>query len=270
MSRRPNKFLSAWAPQMFDKIPVSAYIITLNEARNIGVCLDRLIEFDEVILVDSGSTDGTVELAGQYENVQASYHAWNGFSEQKAHALSLCRNDWVLNIDADEIVTDAYLEEIMRVVSEDEADALESTRTLYRWGRRPRHFGSDDRLVRLFRKNAGHYEPRRVHESITITGKIVQTGATINHHENLTYSKRVDKSNKYSQAKAEDKFEKRNRVSVLTLVFIFPVSFVQVYFFKGHFLDGVDGLLTSMNFAFYNFMKYAKLWELNRGRDDRG
>ena len=125
MSRRPNKFLSAWAPQMFDKIPVSAYIITLNEARNIGVCLDRLIEFDEVILVDSGSTDGTVELAEQYENVQASYHAWNGFSEQKAHALSLCRNDWVLNIDADEIVTDAYLEEIMRVVSEDEADALD-------------------------------------------------------------------------------------------------------------------------------------------------
>ena len=93
--------------------------------------------------------------------------------------------------------------------------------------------------------------------------------ATINHHENLTYSKRVDKSNKYSQAKAEDKFEKRNRVSVFTLVFIFPVSFVQVYFFKGHFLDGVDGLLTSMNFAFYNFMKYAKLWELNRGRGDQ-
>ena len=63
---------------MFQKIPVSAYIITLNEARNIGACLDRLVEFDEVILVDSGSTDGTVELAGQYENVQTSYHAWNG------------------------------------------------------------------------------------------------------------------------------------------------------------------------------------------------
>jgi len=71
----------------------------------------------------------------------------------------------------------------MRVVSEDEADALESTRTLYRWGRRPLHFGGDDRLLRLFRKSAGHYEPRRVHESITITGKIAQTGATINHRE---------------------------------------------------------------------------------------
>ena len=61
----------------------------LNEARNIGACLDRLVEFDEVILVDSGSTDGTVELTGQYENVQASYHAWNGFSEQKAHTEPL-------------------------------------------------------------------------------------------------------------------------------------------------------------------------------------
>ncbi len=254
---------------MFKKIPVSVYIITFNEARNIGACLDRLVEFDEVILVDSGSSDGTIELARQYENVEASFNSWNGFSEQKTHALGLCRNDWVLNIDADEIVTDAYLEEIIRVVSEDEVDALESNRTLYRWGKRPRHFGGDDRLVRLFRKSAGHYEPRRVHESITIFGRIAQTSATINHHENLTYSKRVDKSNKYSQAKADDKFEKRNRASVLTLVVIFPVSFVQIYFFKGHFLDGADGILTSMNFAFYNFMKYAKLWELHRGRDDR-
>ena len=144
---------------MFKKIPVSVYIITFNEARNIGACLDRLVEFDEVILVDSGSSDGTIELARQYENVEASFNSWNGFSEQKTHALGLCRNDWVLNIDADEIVTDAYLEEIIRVVSEDEVDALESNRTLYRWGKRPRHFGGDDRLVRLFRKSAGHSEP---------------------------------------------------------------------------------------------------------------
>ena len=75
----------------------------------------------------------------------------------------------------------------------------------------------------------------------------------------------MDKSNKYSQAKAEDKFS--NRVSVFTLVFIFPFLYSGLLF-KGHFLN--SGLLTSMNFAFYNFMKYAKLWELNRGRDDRG
>jgi glycosyltransferase involved in cell wall biosynthesis len=251
---------------MYEKIPVSAYIITLNEAENIGRCLDRLVEFDEVILVDSGSTDGTVEIARHYENVKASFNAWPGFSAQKAHALSLCNNEWVLNIDADEVITDDYIEAMKKTIAEDKVVALESNRTLYRWGTRPRHFGRDDRLVRLFRKSAGHYEPRRVHESITITGEIGTTDATIEHYENLTYSQRVDKANKYSQAKAEDKHEKGNRVSVITLVLIFPFTFIQVYFFKGHILDGVDGLLTSMNAAFYTFMKYAKLYEMNKGR----
>ncbi|MEQ8955687.1 MAG: glycosyltransferase family 2 protein, partial [Gammaproteobacteria bacterium] len=75
-----------------------------------------------------------------------------------------------------------------------------------------------------------------------------------------------DKANKYSQARAEDKFDRGDGVSVITLVFIFPLSFLQHYLFKGHILDGVDGLLTSMNAAFYTFMKYAKLWELKKGR----
>ncbi|HAO88230.1 MAG TPA: glycosyltransferase family 2 protein [Gammaproteobacteria bacterium] len=251
---------------MFQKIPVSAYIITLNEAQNIGACLDRLVEFDEVILVDSGSTDGTVELAGQYENVKTSFKEWSGFSEQKAHALDLCSNEWVLNIDADEILTDEYLEEVIRVVEENKVVALESNRTLYRWGKSPKSFAGDDRLIRLFRKSAGHYEPRRVHESISIDGEVEKTDATINHLENLTYSQRIAKSNKYSQAKAEDKFEKGSSVSVITLIFVFPLTFIQIYFFKGYFLDGVDGLLTSMNAAFYNFMKYAKLWEIKKGR----
>ena len=250
---------------MFQRISVSVYIITLNEAHNIGACLDRLVEFDEVILVDSGSTDGTPELAGQYENVKTSFRQWSGFSEQKAHALSLCSNDWVLNIDADEILTDKYLEEVIRVVRENKVDALESNRTLYRWGKRPRRFGGDDRLIRLFRKTAGHYEPRRVHEGISIEGKVEETDATINHHENLTYSQRIDKSNKYSQAKAEDKFERGNGVSVVAIIIVFPLTFIQHYFFKGYFLGGVDGLLTCFNASFYNFMKYAKLWELKKG-----
>lgn len=247
---------------MSTTIPVSAYIITLNEQENIGACLDRLVEFDEVILVDSGSSDATVAIAEHYPNVKVTYNEWPGFSEQKSHALSLCSNEWVLNIDADELITDEYLDELRRVVADDEVDGLESNRTLYRWGRKPRHFGGDDRLIRLFRKSHGHYQPRRVHESITVTGKIAQTNATIIHNENLTFSQRVDKSNKYSQAKAEDKFEKGDRASVLTVSLIFPLTFIQVYLLKGHFLDGVGGLMTAMNAAYYNFMKYAKLREM--------
>ena len=89
---------------MSNSIPVSAFIITLNEQENIGACLDRLVEFDEVIIVDSGSSDATVAIAENYPNARVSFNAWPGFSEQKSHALSLCSNEWVLNIDADEII----------------------------------------------------------------------------------------------------------------------------------------------------------------------
>lgn len=253
----------------FSKLPVSAYIITFNEAENIGACLDRLVEFDEVILVDSGSTDGTVELANQYENVKSSHRDWSGFSAQKSHALGLCSNQWVLNIDADEILSDDYLDEVRRVVAEDKVDALESSRVLRRWGTEPRSFETRDRLIRLFRKSAGEYKPRRVHESISIDGVIEKTDAEIRHYENLTFTQRIDKANQYSQAKAEDKFDNGDRGSVFILIFIFPVSFIQAYIFKGNFLDGVDGLLSSMNTAYYKFMKYAKLWELTKGRKRR-
>lgn len=249
---------------MSQTLPVSAFIITLNEQENIGACLDRLVEFDEVILVDSGSTDATLAIASEYPNVKASFNAWPGFSQQKAHALSLCQHEWVLNIDADEILTDAYLDEVRKIVSDNKVDGLESNRTLYRWGKKPRHFGGDDRLIRLFRKSKGHYEDRRVHESISVAGEIASTDATIIHNENLTFSQRVDKSNKYSQAKAEDKFDKGHNVSALTLFLIFPVTFLQVYLFKGHFLDGIGGLMTAMNASYYNFMKYAKLREMHR------
>ncbi len=251
------------------KIPVSVYMITLNEEANIGAALERMTEFDEVIVVDSGSRDRTVEIADGYPNVRTSFRSWEGFAAQKSHAMSLCRNEWVLNVDADEILTDAFIEEVRKTVAADEVDALESTRTLYRWGKRPRHPGGTNRLIRLFRKSAGHYPERRVHESISIDGRTARTEAAILHYENLTYTERVAKANRYSEARAEDKFDAGETASLWTLLFIFPLIFHQHYFLKGHILDGVDGLLTSMNAAFYAFMKYAKLWELHRQRQRR-
>ena len=253
-------------PNLYRTLPVSAYVITLNEAANIGACLDRLVEFDEVILVDSGSGDGTVEIASQYSNVKSSFNAWQGFSNQKTHALSLCSNEWVINVDADEILTDELIDEIRRVVTENKVDALECSRVLRRWGIEPRSFEKSDRLVRLFRKSTGSYPVRRVHEYISINGEVGKTEAAIEHHENLTYSQRIEKANCYSQARAEDKLENGARSSVMILIFVFPVSFIQSYLLKGNFLDGVDGLLSSMNTAYYKFMKYAKLWELKKGR----
>ncbi len=252
---------------MPETIPVSVYMITLNEEANIAAALDHLQRFDEVVIVDSGSSDRTVEIAGGYPNARVSYHPWSGFAAQKSHALSLCRNEWVLNLDADEIPSDEFIDAACETVAANSVDALESTRTLYRWGKRPRHPGGKDRLIRLFRKSAGHYPERRVHESIQIDGEIAHTEATISHHENLTYGQRVAKANRYSDARAQDKFDRGDKVSLPLLLVIFPLTFHQHYFLKGHVFDGIDGLLTSMNAAFYAFMKYAKLWELRRRSD---
>lgn len=256
------------------QFPVSVYIITLNEAANLRRLLPQLSDFDEVVIVDSGSTDLTESVARQYPNVRFSSRGWTGFSDQKAHALSLCHNEWVLNLDADEALTPEYLAEMQTLLRDNDHDALESIRKLLRWGRIPRNFIKDDVLIRFFRKACGRYEPVKVHERISIKGRIKSTRACLLHYENLSFSQRVQKSNQYSQLKAEDKFASGKRCNALHLVLSFPVAFLQCYIGKGCFLDGSDGILTSMNHAWYNFMKYAKLWELDKqaeqqaGKDD--
>ena len=246
---------------MENSIQASVYIITFNEEVNIAKTLDRVSEFDQVIIVDSGSTDRTVEIAKSYPNVTTFYNEFLGFSEQKAYALSLCTNEWVLNIDADEHVTDEYLDAIRAAIKGDSFDALESTRTLVRWGKIPKHISKPERLIRFFRKSKGSYPKRRVHESISISGTIGKTDATILHCENLTLSKRVAKSNSYSELRALDKYESGGSALIISFVFAFPITFIRLYIFKGHCLDGVEGFLTCMNASFYAFMKYAKLWE---------
>lgn len=250
------------------KIPASVYMITLNEEKNIEQSLASVKDFAEVIVVDSGSTDATCEIAARFDNVKLSHNDWPGFSEQKAHALSLCSNDWVLNLDADETPTPEYIAEIKALIEDDSHDALESNRTLIRWGQKPRNFSRNDRLIRFFRRSCGHYEVRRVHERISIAGTIKKTQASILHKDNLSLSQRFAKSNRYSELKAQDKLDKGQNASIASIVLMFPVSFLQVYIFKGHFLDGLEGLNTSMNAAFYTYMKYAKLRELNQRKRD--
>ena len=245
-------------------IPVSVYIIALNEEANLRRLLPQLTSFLEVVIVDSGSQDLTADVARLFPNVRFMSREWTGFSAQKAYALSRCRCEWVLNLDADEELTPEYFAAMHEVVRGGEFDALESRRKLLRWGRAPITFMKDDVLIRLFRKDCGQYLPVKVHERIVIRGKIKHTDTYFLHHENLSYTQRIQKSNQYSQLKAEDKFANGSRCTILHLLLSFPVAFLACYLGKGCFLDGSAGVLTSMNHAYYNFMKYAKLWELNR------
>lgn len=251
-------------------IPVSAYIITKNEEDNIRRVLDNLRDFAEVIVVDSGSTDNTLAIAESYPNTKVSFNAWPGFGEQKAHALSLCSHPWVLNLDADETLADTFIAELKDFIQQDQFVALQSRRLLYRWGRRPRSFGKPERLIRLFRKDKGEYDNRQVHESINISGPVKDSQAAILHHENLSYSQRIEKSVFYARLKARDKFERGDKASFIVVILIFPLSFIRTYFIKGHFLDGLQGVLTSINVAFYNYMKYANLWDMHNRKLTQG
>lgn len=243
-------------------VPASVYMITLNAADRLHHLLSQLQAFEEVIIVDCGSTDQTAEIARGFSNVKFSHHSWSSFSEQKAHALSLCRCEWVLNLDADEELTQEFLDQIRATITADDCDALESSRIVFRWGRRSPYFTKDNWLIRFFRKSKGHYEPRRVHERISITGAIRRTNACIVHHQDMTLDDLVQKLNLYSQLKAMDKYEKGSKANFLILFFILPLTFIQYYLLKGFFLGGIDGLAGSVSIAFYSFMKYAKLWEM--------
>jgi len=153
-------------------------MITLNAAERLQHLLSQLKTFEEVIIVDCGSTDKTAEIANGFPNVKFSYHAWSSFSEQKAHALSLCKCEWVLNLDADEELSQEFLDEIRATILVNNCDALESGRVVYRWGRRSPYFTKDNWLIRFFRKDKGFYKPRRVHERISINGSIRRTSVS--------------------------------------------------------------------------------------------
>lgn len=251
-----------------NKIPVSVYIITLNEAENLCRLLPQLKAFQEVIIVDCGSTDDTESVARRHPNVKWLTRAWSSYSEQKSYALSQCNNEWVLNLDADEELTTAFLEEIAATILDPDCIALESCRLEHKWGRRSNNLALDKRLIRLFKKRHGFYEPRRVHERVTVNdGKIRKTSAYLIHHQDMTYEEAIQKYNKYSQLRAMDKYEHGAHASLIVLLLIFPWTFVQHYIFKAYFLAGMEGWINSMNMAFYHFMKYAKLWELRHYKE---
>lgn len=247
-----------------NKLPISVFVITKNEEENIVRLLDNLQDFEEIIVVDSGSNDRTLELAKSYSNTKVSHNQWPGFSEQKSHALSLCSKTWVLNLDADETLDEAFKTELQNFIVQDKYIALRSKRVLFRWGRKPKSFGKDEQLIRFFKKVHGHYESRQVHESISIDGEIKDSDAAILHHENLSYSQRIEKTVFYAKLKAQDKYAKGDQVSFIVVMLIFPLTFIRTYLIKGHFLDGFGGVLTSVNVAFYNYMKYANLWDMHK------
>lgn len=242
------------------KIPASVYIITLNEAHNLERALESVKSFSEIIVVDSGSEDGTQEIARNFTD-QVIHQDWLGYSGQKSFAMAQCNHQWVLNLDADEELTSALKNEIQNLIKRDEVDGLDIP-IVDRFLGAPVHARSN-RRIRFFRKDKGHYNDVEVHESISVDGLIVPAKHPLRHYCFRTLAERTTKLNLYSSLKAEEKATKGKHANILKLILVMPVMFLKNYLLRRGFLDGQRGFINAMMTSYYAFLKEAKLYEVN-------
>jgi glycosyltransferase involved in cell wall biosynthesis len=257
---------------------LSVAIVTLNEADNLARTLSSVRFADEIVVVDSGSTDRTVEIASSF-GAKVFSEPWKGFALQKNSAIDQCVGTWVLSLDADEELTDELQAEIRSML---EADAqmtpqVDGYRLRLRHvflGRWMRHGGYyPDMKLRLFRRvtssGLAHFTDRPVHESVAVVGRVEMMKNDFLHHGYPNLEIYLEHMNRYSTLGAQIVAAK-GRVSRSWPAFLWNVAlvpkltFVWNYFFRLGFLDGREGLLLHLYHSAYISWKYAKAWQIGR------
>jgi len=255
---------------------ISVVIITHNEAANIGRTLASVQPLvaggkGEIIVVDSGSTDRTVEIAESF-GAKVFIEEWKGYAAQKNSAIDKATGAWILSLDADEEVEPSLAEEINAIssASPPNIQAYWIPRENKFLGRWIKHGGYwPDPKLRLFRKGAARFEDRAVHEDARLSeGTALHLKGSILHHSYPTLTDYIDHMNRYSSLGAEMLVAKgRGRFSAFNIVFRPLATFIYNYFFRLGFLDGREGLLLHLYHAVYVSWKYSKAWELARKTD---
>lgn len=250
-------------------IPCSVYIVTLNCGKWLKKTLDSVQDFTEVVILDSGSTDNTVEIAKGYANVRIRHQDWLGYSAQKAMALSECTQPWALNLDGDEELSPELCDEIRSVIAADKPDALITPIRDAFMGRLSSPYVRMHAKIRFFRRTLGSYDTGiAVHEAVQVQGDIRRAKGTIYHYGEETVAIKLDKNNSYSSLKAAEKAAKGKKANPVKLVLIMPLAFIKSYIIRRDFLNGWQGFIGSMINAFYAFLKEAKLLEKNQKKEN--
>lgn len=243
-------------------IPCSVYIVTLNCAAWLENTLNSVQDFAEVVILDSGSTDQTYAIAQRYPNVRISHQDWQGYAGQKSLALAKCQQDWVLNLDGDEVLSSELKQQIIDVITADQIDGMITPiNDVFLGVPNSKHIKKHAK-TRFFRKAKGHYDlANKVHENVIVDGELIKASADIYHYGESSIFVKVEKNNQYSELKALEKFEKGKQPSVLKLILVMPLIFFKSYILRRSFLNGWRGFVNSMINAFYAFLKEAKLFE---------
>ncbi len=249
---------------------LSVVIITLNEEANLARTLASVSWADDIVVLDSGSTDRTRQIA---ESFHARFFAepWRGFAAQKNLALERATGDWILSLDADEEVEPALATEIREALAANPSVAgFRIPRKNFFLGRWMRHGGFyPDPKLRLFRRGTGRFEDRLVHEDLRVDGTTARLLDHLLHHAYPTLDSYVEHMNRYSSLGAQMLVEKqgRARFSFLDIVVRPQLTFFYNYFLRLGFLDGREGLLLHLYHAQYVSWKYAKAWQLSRDKN---
>ena len=243
---------------------LSVVIITKNEQDNVKKCLESIKWANEVIILDSGSADKTVEICKHYTN-QVYSTDWPGFGIQKQRALDLSTGDWVLSIDADEIVSLQLKNEILeKIKSKSNVDAYLIPRLSWYQGKCIRHSGwYPDYVLRLAKRSTARFTPDKVHERLKVSGTVGKLSSDILHYPYRNISHHIQKMNTYSSLSAEQMFAQGRKVNWILVILKPSFAFFRAYILKQGFLDGWPGLSVSISTALSVYLKYVKLKELN-------
>ena len=246
---------------------VSIVVITLDEEDHLRRCLESVAWADEIVVVDAESRDKTVQIAREFTDRVIS-RPWAGFATQKNFAVEQTTGDWVFSLDADEEASPELREEIATAIADPQAcDGYAIRRRNVFLGRWIRYGGLyPDWQVRLFRRGRGRFIERAVHESVSVEGTLGRLRGHLTHCSYNGVTDFFDRANRYSSLAADEWIRAGRRVRARELV-VRPLGrFVSMYVLQRGFLDGRRGLLLAALYAYYVFMRSAKIWEATRRR----
>lgn len=248
------------------KHKISAAIITYNEEESIARTLEKLHWCDEIVILDSNSTDTTVEICKSY-NAKVFFKKFNGFGEQKRAMTEKCSHDWILSLDADEVLTDKLIDEIKQEFSKETLPYK-----AYCLNRRHVYLGKTFKygnlknkpILRLFNKHEASFSNRKVHETVVYNGKKGRFKNFFLHYTAKTIEEVNIKKNNYATLISEEYHDKHKTANLFLLFFKYPFTFFKEYILRGNILNGREGYIWSIYMAEYSYLKYFKLIERKR------